>query len=164
MKNNPNVFPNNEYKELIQPLRTTSNENMLVMLEVQKENFPNLNALIKTKFPHPGSFFLPQNIKAIDDEIFLKEEIVIECLTFIDVIKNYSIAIYGDSEAYIDQVIKSIVNTRTVFNIDKVLSKGIVSDFIFINKESLYEFLHNNKTILAMYVYSLVNFITYSTR
>lgn len=159
---NGNNQNNNSEVNFGDSVRPTINESMLVMLNVQKDNFPLLSGLLKTKFGNPGSIFLPQNLQMLDDEVNVKEDVVIECMAYLDVVKNYSIGIYGDSETYINQIVQSIVTSRTVFDLNKVLGKNVVQDYLYSDKKSFYEFLNNNKILIAIYIFSLVNFITFA--
>jgi len=138
------------------------NDTMLALLETQRENFYSLAEFIKTRDLRPSRIFLPQTLKMIDAEFNAREDLISDCIDYLDVVKIYSITIYGDGESFLEEIKQNIINNRTVSDYNGVLSKEILDDFIFNSKEEAKHFLDNNKLLVALYLYSLVNLIFYT--
>lgn len=145
----------------IQPV---SNDNIIALLATQKDNLPALREFIKTKGLKPATIFLPQTLKMLDGEFSGggQDPLIHDCINFLDAIKIYSLSVYGDSETYLNRIENFIVENRTVNNIRHTLSGEALDDFMFAKKEDTIAFLQNNKLIVSMYVYALINFILYS--
>lgn len=146
-----------------QTLTPVSGESILVLLATQKGNYPALSGLMKKHNLKPASVFLPQTLKNLDTEFLNSEELVMDCINFLDVVKIYSITVYGDSESYLESIKHFIVENRTIKNAGgQVLAEKAVDDFTFANAKETLAFLDNNKLLLATYVYSLINFTLYT--
>lgn len=144
----------------ITPVTTDS---IIALLSTQKDNMPVLRDFIKSKDLKPATIFLPQTLKMLDAELSSGQDVLVhDCINFLDAIKIYSLAVYGDSEIYLDRIEYFIVENRTVENLRHTLSGEALDDFFFSKKEDAMSFLKNNKFIVAMYVYTLINFILYS--
>lgn len=144
------------------PLQNVSTENIIALLNTQKENHPHLRDFITGKHITPAMVFLPQTMKQIDAEFSSREDLILDCINFLDAIKIYSLSVYGDGESYLDRIKQFVVENRTVNSIGHTLAKESLDDFIFNKKEDALAFLDNNKLLLAIYVYALINFILYS--
>lgn len=143
-----------------QPL--LSDSSILLLLQQQAENFSELSAFVRTKDIKPSILFLPQTLKLIDNEFDFRSNLVYECLDYIDIVKFYSMTIYGDPESFLNNVKKLIVENRTVNNSNHVLSRNTLDDLTFKSKEEALEFLDNNKLLLSIYLFSLVSLIFFS--
>lgn len=144
-------------------LTPVASENMIALLATQKDNHVYLREFIKAKGIRPSTIFLPQTLKMLDVELSSgKDDLILDCLNFLDAIKIYSLSVYGDSESYLDRIKHFIVENRTVENIRHTLSGESLDSYMFAKKEDTIAFLHNNKLLVAMYVYALINFILYS--
>lgn len=137
------------------------NDQILVLLEQQVDNFPELKDFVKTKGIKPSNLFLPQTLKGISEEIGFRQSLVLEALDYLDVVKFYSTVLYSDPEVFLNRISLLIVENRTVNNINNAINKSAIDDFIFNSKEEAYEFLINNKFLIALYLFSLVNLIFY---
>lgn len=144
------------------PLVPVSEEQIIPLLATQRENFGALRGFLKDKSLRPASIFLPQTLKQIDTAFTNNGELVLDCINFLDAIKIYSIAVYGDSESYLERIKHFIVENRTVNSTGSVLARDALDDYTFESKDAAIIFLENNKLLLAIYVYSLINFILYS--
>lgn len=143
-------------------LAPVSSENIIALLATQKDNHIHLAEFVKSKSMKPAMVFLPQTMKMVDAELSNKEDLIMDCINFLDAIKIYSLSVYGDSECYLERIKHFLVENRTVNSINHSLAKDALDDFIFAKREDTMSFLDNNKLLLAIYVYSLINFILYS--
>lgn len=139
------------------------NIDILTLLEQQQENFPALYNYVKGKNISPSIIFLPQTLKQIDAEFSIHQELLYECLTYLDIVKTYSFITYNDTNFFTENIKKIIVENRTVLQHANCIAKDTIDDFIFSNQNEAYEFLENNKTILAIHIFSLVFLIFYTT-
>lgn len=140
----------------------TSSNDILSMLEQQLDNFPTIKNLVSSKDLCPGNIFLPQTLKLIEQELTFKEEIIVELITFLDIINNYSFIVYGDNTVFLDNIIDNIVFSRTVSNsIKNLLAKDSLDDYIFSTREDAIIFINDNKLILGIYIYSLLYIVFY---
>lgn len=145
------------------PLVPVSQNDIIALLATQKDNHLFLREFVKTKDLRPANIFLPQTMKMIDAEMSSgKEELVLDCINFLDAIKIYSLSVYGDSESYLNSVKAIVVSNRCVPNIGKTLAGESVGDYVFTKAEDAVSFLENNPYLLSIYVYALINFILYS--
>lgn len=140
-----------------------STEKILMLLNQQKDNFPYLQQFIISKNIRPATVFLPQTIASITSELSSREDLVIDCINYLDVVKFYSILLYNDPDFYIDTIKRIIVENRTIENISGLLAKEKLDDYIFSDKDKVYYFLNNNKSLISIYLFSLINLIFYST-
>jgi hypothetical protein len=163
-----NRFGNTSSKASPLPVATTEelpvNElDMLSLLDQQKENFPALLGYVQAKNMTPALVFLPQTLKQIDAEFNINNQLLYECLSYIDVVKTYSLVVYRDADFFTDRMMNLLVDNRTVDSLNNCLSREIIDDFLFNKKEEALEFLNNNKVVLAIYIYSLVYLIVYAS-
>lgn len=133
-----------------------SKNTILEYLYQQLDNFNSLKSFIISRDIRPSTIFLPQTIKQIDSELSLRTDLLLECFDFLDIVKIYSLLLYSDERYFINKVIKLIVDTRTVNNINFTVGKESVDDFIFKSKEEANDFLENNKLLLSIYLSSLL--------
>jgi len=137
-----------------------SNFQINQLLFQQLDNIPSLNDFIKSKNLIPSVIFLPQTLKLISEHNNIN--LIIDSLNFLDIIKFYSGLIYGDKEYYLNLIKNIIISNRTVLDIESILNRDIVDDFLFISSEDANDFLENNKILLAIYTCSLLNFVFFS--
>lgn len=137
-----------------------SNFQINQLLFQQLDNIPSLNDFIKSKNLIPSAIFLPQTLKLISEHNNIN--LIIDSLNFLDIIKFYSGLIYGDKEYYLNLIKNIIISNRTVLDIESILNRDIVDDFLFISSEDANDFLENNKILLAIYTCSLLNFVFFS--
>lgn len=146
-------YTDNSKEEETEILSDTS---ILEYLYQQLDNFYSLKGFVTSKNIRPSIVFLPQTIKQLDNELSTRTELLLDCIDFLDIIKIYSLLLYSDENYFTDKVTNLIVDTRTVNNISYVLSKDSLDDFIFKSREEAIEFIENNKSLLAIYLCSLV--------
>ena len=144
-------------------MESNLNDNMLMLLEQQTENFPVIKNFIKEKRLTPSNIFLAQSLKGISEELTHRGDIVFECFSYLDVVKIYSTVIYSDPETFTDHIINILCQNRTVENANSVINKDAIDDFIFTSKEDMHAFLINNKFLIAIYVFAMINMIFYKT-
>jgi hypothetical protein len=131
------------------------NDQILVLLEQQSENFPELKSFIIAKGLKPSVLFLPQTLKNIAEEIGYKPTLILEAMDYLDVVKFYSTVLYSDPELFTNHICSMIVTNRTIDNINESLNKSALDDFMFSSKEDANAFLLNNKFLIAIYLFSL---------
>lgn len=132
-------------------------ENILVLLEQQNDNFPAMSGFLTEKGLTPTVLFLAQSLKGIAEEITHRNELLIECFTYLDIVKIYSLATYNDPEAFTDNIISLIAKNRTIEKMGMVINKEAIDDFLFTSPEDMKSFLDNNKFLLALYIFAIVN-------
>lgn len=132
-------------------------ENILVLLEQQNDNFPAMTGFIKEKGINPTVLFLPQTLKGLAEEITYRNDLMIECFSYLDLVKIYSLITYNDSECFTDNVIHIVSTNRVVEDSNLIINKDAVDDFLFSSKEDMEKFIKSNKFLLSLYIFSLIN-------
>lgn len=138
-------------------------DQLLILLEQQLTNFPELRSFIISKGIKPSMLFLPQTLKSISEELGYKPTLILEAMDFLDIIKFYSIVLYSDPEVFTNHICSMIITNRTVNDINKTINKEVLDDFIFSSKDDANTFLINNKFLIAIYLFSVVNLIFYKS-
>ena len=136
-------------------------ENILVLLETQIDNFPAIKGFLKEKGLNQTTLFLPQTLKGLAEEITHRNDLMIECLNYLDIVKIYSLTTYDDSERFTDTVIDIVTTNRAIMETKLVINISAIDDFIFSSKEDMQKFLFNNKFLIALYIFSMINTIFY---
>lgn len=131
--------------------------NILVLLEQQNDNFPAMNAFLQSKGLTCGTILLPQSLKGISEEMGYRNDLLIECFAYLDIVKIYSFVTYDDTEAFTSNIMSLISVNRTVDKQSLIINKDAVDDFLFNSKEDLQSFLVNNKFLLSLYIFAIVN-------
>ena len=132
-------------------------DNILVLLEQQNENFPAIAGFVKEKGLNPTVLFLPQTLKGLAEEITHRNELMIECFAYLDLVKIYSLITYDDPERFTDNVVRIITTNRTTDNPKLIINQEAIDDFLFSSKEEMEKFLQSNKFLLSLYIFSLIN-------
>lgn len=132
-------------------------DNILVLLEQQNDNFPAMESFLKEKELSSTVLFLAQSLKGIAEEISHRNELLIECFTYLDIVKIYSLIIYNDPESFTNNIISLITNNRTVDTPNLIINRDAIDDFLFTSKEDMKSFIENNKFLLALYIFTIVN-------
>lgn len=136
-------------------------DSIVVFLLQQMDNFPALKHFIISKHIRPSTLFLPQVLSDIDAILSTQEEIVLECLDFLDIVKFYSLITYGDSEWFINSIKNYVIENRVVDNFSLTLASEALNDFIINNKEDANALIENNKLLLSIYLFCLLVLITF---
>lgn len=132
-------------------------DNILVLLEQQNDNFPAMAEFLAEKGLSSTVLFLAQSLKGIAEEISYRNELLIECFTYLDIVKIYSLVIYNDPEAFTNNIISLITNNRIVTKPSLVINHDAIDDFLFTSMEDMQSFIENNKFLLALYIFAVVN-------
>ena len=140
-------------------MRADNSEPILILLEQQRDNFPMLRSFIRARSLSPSAMFLPQTHKLIDAELSSNVALVLDCLSYIDVVKLYSLVHTGNTQQFTDAVIELIVDNRTTAKPELLLAKDGIDDFTFVSKEDTIDFLNSNPLVLAIYLFSLIDLI-----
>ena len=160
----PNSTPMYKNEETSLPVVSDS---MLTLLEQQHDNFPALKALVISKSITSSSLFLPQVLKIIDHEFSSDQQLVLECYSYLDTINVFSLSVYGQTSYYLDRLVESVSETRTVKDPNQTLAVEALDDFIYTtvnDTSSLKTFLENNKLLAAIYVYTIVHKIFFKNQ
>ena len=136
-------------------------ENILVLLETQHDNFPAIKNFLKEKGLNQTTLFLPQTLKSLAEEITHRSDLIIECLNYLDIVKIYSLITYNDSERFTNTVIDIVTTNRIITETNLVINISAIDDFIFSSKEDMQKFLCNNKFLISLYIFSMINTIFY---
>lgn len=140
-------------------MRADNSEPILILLEQQRDNFPMLRNFIRARSLSPSAMFLPQTLKLIDAELSSNVPLVLDCLSYIDIVKLYSLVHAGNTQQFTDAVIELIVDNRTTANPELLLAKDGIDDFTFTNKVDTIDFLKSNPLVLSIYLFSLIDLI-----
>ena len=143
-------------KRLAQPTNALEREKLLVYLDTQVQSFPFLEEYVKTKFITPGSFFLPQTLRQVDSDLTHNQELIVDTLGYLDTVKLYSTVVYGDGEAFIDEMIRNTANSRAIRDRNLMLAQSGLDDYTFESAEAATKFMENNPFVFSIYIYSLV--------
>ena len=135
--------------------------NILVLLEQQLDNFSAISGFLNEKGLNSTTLFLPQSLKGIAEEIKHRNDLWIECFTYLDLVKIYSLTTYNDSELFTNNVIDIIGGNRTAPNERLMSNKEAVDDFLFTSKEDLGNFLLNNNFLISLYIFSMIKTMFY---
>ena len=134
---------------------------LIVLLSQQGDNFPSLRGFIAGLNLRPSGVLLPETVKKVDATFNYQPSLVAEAIDYLDMVKFYSIVLYGDSNVLIDKVIKSIGETRSVESFSKTLISDGLNPYIFKTKEDALNFLENNKVFIAIYICSMVDMLMF---
>lgn len=135
--------------------------NILVLLEQQSDNFLAIKSFLNEKNLNPSVIFLSQTLKNIAEEITYRNELVIECFNYLDLVKIYSLIIYNDPEHFINNILQVITSNRVITNEKLVINKDAIDDFLFTSQEDMQNFILNNKFLISLYIFSIINTIFY---
>lgn len=137
-------------------------DTIIVLISQEFDNFPNLFSFLKSNNVRPSSLLLPQTIKVISDTISYNDSILFESIDLLDTVRLFSLLQYNNADFFIDAIKGIIVSSRTVK--DDSLTVGInqLDDFIYSSKEHLLDVIESNHVLLALYILSLVDFVSFS--
>lgn len=131
--------------------------NILVLLEQQNDNFPAMAGFLKDKGLNSVTLLLAQSLKSIAEEVGHRNDLVIECFQYFELVELYSLILYKDHSAFVHHLIGILCRNRTVTEQKFIINKDAIDDFIFNSKEELTSFLENNKFLISLYIFSMVN-------
>jgi hypothetical protein len=131
--------------------------NILILLEQQNDNFPAMAGFLKEKGLTSTTLLLAQSLKGVAEEIGYRNELLIECFSYLDIVKIYSLVTYNDTEAFTSHILSLISVNRTVTKQNLIINREAIDDFLFNSMEDLQSFLENNKFLLALYIFAIVN-------
>lgn len=140
-------------------------ENLVGMLEhlyLQINNFPAMQQFAKTFGYSTAVMFLPQTLQQIDAEINRNSVLGYECYEYLDMVSMFSISVYGSDSAYYKQILNAIINNRHVNTFDNALGESTTTHIVTLSGEEMSELLNTNKYLVALYIYCLINKITYN--
>jgi len=135
---------------------------IIVLIAQELSNFPNIMSFVKTNNVRPSSVFLPQTIKTISDTISYNDSIIFEAIDLLDTVRLFSVLLYSNEDFFIDSIKSIISSSRTVKDTSLTIGINQLDDFIYTSKEHLLDVLDSNHTLLAIYIFSLVFFVSFS--
>lgn len=136
---------------------------LLMLLNQQLDNFPNLRNFVTAHNLRPSSVFLPQTLKSISENLDYNTDIIFESMDFMDIVNFYSTMLYSDRERLFFNICDLIVEGRTAQQHNLVLNKTALSDFLFTDKGEAKTFLMSNKFLVAIYLVSLLQLLFFKT-
>lgn len=137
---------------------------ILTLFEQQRENFPLMIDVSHKQQLHPGSFFLPQTIKDLDHEFTYNTQFTIDTKAYTDMIGMYSFVLTGDSSTFFDQVINMIIRNRTASEASLVVGRSGLDDFTFVNHTETMKYLQNNRHLVALYVFVMIDMLFFKRK
>ena len=140
-------------------ISTVDDQTLLTFLHLKKDNFSTLKQITSVLNVTPATLFLPQTLKSLDDEILINKNLIIDSINYLDMVRLMSFSIYRDPNVFVNVLLSNIVESRTVSTSSHCLAENAVDDFLYSEKEDLYNFVYDNKVILAIYIYSIVSVI-----
>lgn len=132
--------------------------NILSLISTQLDNYPEIKAFYTQHVHIPSAVFIPQVIRLAEGELSRNDALVLECICFLETTCIFSLLETGDSLFFYNEVVKLLVNSKTVDDLSKAIGPGW---FIFENIESLQTFLTNNKQLISIYIYGMVSKISF---
>lgn len=140
-------------------------DNLVGMLEhlyLQTNNFPAMGQFFKSTKNTSSTLFLPQTLQLVDGEITRDPTLAHECYEYLDMLSVFSISIYGSPDAYTKALIEAIVENRFVEDFSSALGENTTTHIAITNRQEMRSLLDANKYLIALYIYSVVNTITYN--
>ena len=159
----PTSSENSFYKYSVQETSMDNNE-ILTLINQQRDNFISLTNFINSKNITPSLVFLPQTLKQIDAELTHNQELLLDCLSFLDIVKTFSLVVYGDIDTFTMNIMNIIVDNRICVSHPHCLASDAVDDFLFKDQKEALGFIDNNKLVLSVYIFSLISVIFYESQ
>lgn len=135
---------------------TVVSPELLQFLEQQLDNFPTIQGLVTSKGVRPSTVFLPQTLKQLEQEVTLRQELLLECIEYMDIINLFSLTLYNDSKFLVSRLVPMILQTRLNGSAELVLAKSAVDDFVFTSESEATSFIESNIWLVSIYMYSLI--------
>ena len=130
---------------------------MLALIYQQHQNYPYLKNFLHEYSITTSNLFLPQTLRTISTFTGGVDSLINDCFGYLDLVKFYSIAVYGDHDVYLNKVIDLIISNRTIRE-DKLLV-GEVSDYLVSSEQELRDLITNNHMLLAMFMFCMLEMI-----
>ena len=137
------------------------NENILILIQSQHENFKTISSLIERLNITSGNLFLPQMISNVSSFIENDINLYLEAISYLDMVNLFSCNLYGNHEKFVNDIISNIITNRTVMETKDVLGISNISDLI-VKKENFNDFLIDNKIFIVLYIFSLLETIFFN--
>lgn len=137
-------------------------DQIFVLLEKQRANFPTIGNYVKSLQLSPGYLLLPQTVETMMTRLNADAQLVSECISFLETVDFCSLVVYGDYAAFTEQVIDILTANRHIPDSSSCGYLTSFDDFIWSDTEDLEIFLANNPAILSFYIYHMVGLMTYS--
>lgn len=135
-------------------------ESSLQLLYSQVDNFPTLRAYVR-QLEVPSVLLLPQTLTHLDGELSRNSGLLFEAFSFLDVMSLVSMTTSGNPNQLSDSVVGMIKHNRTVNNTSLLLAANETANLIYGSEEDIDKLLGNNKVLIAIFLFSLVNKIFY---
>lgn len=152
-------------------ISSTTSSTIQEYLYVQLDNYPSIKSFVSSKLsingtPYTGVVFLPQTLRAFDQEIAANSGFIVELYSFLDIISSGSYLFYQDHNQYFTDTLDMIIRNRvTVIDNDDtrfvneniVLGAEYLKDYTLSSAEGTLAFLKSNRLIVSLYVYVLIS-------
>lgn len=152
---------------------STTSSTIQEYLYVQLDNYPSIKSFVSSKLsingtPYTGVVFLPQTLRAFDQEIAANSGFIVELYSFLDIISSGSYLFYQDHNQYFTDTLDMIIRNRvTVTDSDDTRFKSVnenivlgaeyLKDYTLSSTEGTLAFLKSNRLIVSLYVYVLIS-------
>lgn len=130
---------------------------MLALIYQQHSNYTYLKQFLSGYHITTSNLFLPQTLRTISGFTGGMDSLVNDCFGYLDLVKFYSISVYGDHDVYLNKVIDLIISNRTIRE-DKLLVDE-VSDYLVSSEQELRDLITNNHMLLAMFMFCMLEMI-----
>ncbi len=121
-----------------------------------KDKFPSLHATVESLTLNTATLFAPQTLNSLDAEIARNPNIVFESYLLLDAVNVFCVQTSRRFDEVMSSLIENAVFIRTVPNEGLVISEQVLDHFIFTEAEGAKSLLESNKTLLALYIYTLI--------
>jgi len=129
---------------------------LLGFLNTNLDKFPSMRGVVESHAINSASLFAPQTLNMLDSEISRNPNLVYEGYFLLDLILTFCVQTGQDFETIVEQFVTGAVSTRVVEDFGMTISKDTLDPFVFSEKESAECLLRSNKTLLALYIYTLL--------
>ena len=130
--------------------------NILIM---ELDRFSSMNWVLEERRITPTVLLLPQTLKDLSELIYVRNDVLIECIDFLDILRFYSLLTYNDTFTLYNHIVDIMIENRTIpdRNSEKlVLNEQAVDDLIYSDKDRFSVFLNSNKFLVALFTFSLL--------
>ena len=142
-------------------LRTSNEGNpyssygLLAYLSTVIDKFHSLRSFVQSHNVNIAILFTPQVISFLDGEISRDPGIIYDTYLLVDLTNIYSLESNGCIDTTFNEVVDSIVKTRSVLSTTMVVSETALDPYTVTDIESFTALLHSNKVLVALYLYIL---------
>ncbi len=139
------------------PKLVSNQTEMLALIYQQHPNYQYLKSFLSSYHITTSNLFLPQTLRTLSSFTGGMDSLINDCFGYLDLVKFYSISVYGDHNVYLNKVIDLIVSNRTIR--EDTLLVDEVSDYLVSSEQELRDLITNNHMLLAMFMFCMLEMI-----